>query len=501
MKFFEPTEKRTTIAVYAFLVALFCVVCVMVGMNIKAILKLLVFLFEIVKPIIYGFIIAFLFHPLVRFIETRILGNRKEKKAGFRHFLSVLIAYGVVLALIVLFCITVIPQILDNYDGLERQFWEYIEIFRNKTAEFVNSTSNSESIYLYYETSAEYRKELSDNLFAVTLRNFDGVQYAAKSTSVILEVRDIFDDILTAVGELISSSVPNLFDSAVAVVTETKNIIIGIFISLYFLLGEKKHIKRISFVFKAWLPKKAYDTLAWLLGKAKNIFRNYIVVRLLDGVIIGLLMYVCLFVLRVGEYRVFLSVLIGVASFFPFIGAVFGISAGTVLMLFVDVQSALIYLIVAVVLNLLDSRYIEPLLNSGRNEYALPAIWVFAAIVIMGGFFGVVGILIGIPLFAFIYSIIKELSEKKLLKIKLSADTRDYFAVETSKNKQNSTADDALDMRTYYDERREAELENADTAKKAVSKLTGVFKRKKKKSVESPERDKTEDDSSDKNKD
>lgn len=498
MKFFEPTQKRTTIAVYAFLVALFCVLCVIVGINIKAVFGVLGFLFDVVKPIIYGFVIAFLFHPLVRFIEIRILGNRKEKKAGFRHFLSVLIAYGAVLALIVLFCVTVIPQILDNYDELERQFWEYIEIFRNKTAEFVNSTSKSESIYLYYETSEEYRKELSDNLFAVTLRNFDGVQYAAKSTSIILEVRDIFDDTLTAVGELISSSLPNLFSSAVTVVTETKNVIIGIFISLYFLLGEKKHINRISFVLKAWLPKKMYNTLRWLVGKAKNIFRNYIVVRLLDGVIIGILMYVCLFVLRVGEYRVFLSVLMGVASFFPFIGAVFGISAGAVLMLFVDVQSALIYLIVSVVLNLLDSRYIEPLLNSGKNEYALPAIWVFVAIVVMGGVFGVVGILIGIPLFAFIYSVVKELCEKKLLKINLSADTRDYFAVENTKNAQNGTTDDALDMRTYYDEKREAELENADTAKKAVSKLAGVFKRKKRKKVAKNEK---EDDASDKNKD
>ncbi len=479
MKFFEPNRKRTTIAVYAFLVALFCVLCVMIGINIKSIFKFLGFLFDVVKPIIYGFVIAFLFHPLVGFIETQVLGNRREKRAGFRHFLSVMLAYIVVFALIVLFCATVIPQILDNYDGLEKQFWEYIEVFRNKTAEFVNSTSSSESIYLYVDTSAEYRKELSDNLFAITLRNFDGVQYAAKSTSIILEIRDIFDGVVTAVGELISSSLPNLFNSAVTVVNETKNIIIGIFISLYFLLGERKHMKRIGFVLKAWLPKKIYKTIVWLLGKAKNIFRNYIVVRLLDGVVIGILMYVCLFILRVGEYRVFLSVLIGVASFFPFVGAIFGIFAGTVLMLFVDVQSAFIYLIVSVVLNLLDSRYIEPLLNSGRNEYALPAIWVFAAIVIMGGFFGVVGILIGIPLFAFIYSIVKELCEKKLIKAGLSADTRDYFAIERSDSVKSDIPDDALDMRTYYDEKREAEQENADTAKKAVSKLAGVFKRKK----------------------
>lgn len=495
MKFFEPNEKRNTVAVYVFLVALFSVFCVIIGINIRLLPKLAAFLYEIIKPILYGFIIAFLMHPIVRFIETKVLGNRKEKKAGVRHLLSVIIAYVVVIALIFLFCVTAIPQIIENYDIFEKQFWDYIDIFRNKTAELVNSTSRGESIYLYTDIPPEMREGISDDLFSITLRGFDGTQYSAKSTSIILEVRDIFDDTLTAIGEMISSSLPTLFSSAVTVLTETKNILIGIFVSLYFLLGERKHIKRISFVLKAWLPKKAYTRVVWLANKAKNIFRDYITVRILDGFIIGLLMYICLFIFQV-DYRIFLAVLMGVASFFPFIGPIIGISAGTLLMLFVDFKSALVYLIISVVLNLLDSRYVEPVLNSGRDEYTLPAIWVFAAIVIMGGFFGVVGILIGIPLFAFIYSIIKDLCEKKLAEAKLSTDTRDYFGIEAAKGKNagNETADDALDMRTYYDERRETEIENADTAKEALSKLTGVFKRKKEKLLRKRKK-KTEDNS------
>ena len=84
MKFFEPNEKRTTVAVYAFLVALFCVLCVIIGINIYQLPKALSYVYEIVKPIIYGLIIAFLMHPIVSFFEKKVLISRKEKKIGFR---------------------------------------------------------------------------------------------------------------------------------------------------------------------------------------------------------------------------------------------------------------------------------------------------------------------------------------------------------------------------------------------------------------------------------
>ncbi len=440
MKFFEPNQKRTTVAVYVFLVALFCVICVIIGANIGVVAGALSFVYEVVKPIIYGFVIAFLMHPIVRFIETKILGNRKEKKIGFRHFLSVILAYVIVLALIFLFCVTAIPQIVNNYGIFVDKFVSSVDDLRNKTAELINSTSNAESIYLYREIDPALAMDVTEDLFTVTLRNFDASTLSASSSSVIVEVRRIFDDALNAIGEMISSSLPNLFSSAVTVITETKNMIIGLFLSLYFLLGERKHIKRISYVLKAWFPKKIYTVFVWLAEKSKNIFRDYITVRLLDGIIIGMLMFICLFIFKT-PFAVLLAVFVGIASFFPFIGPMIGIVFGTLILLLIEAKYALLFLIVSVVLNLLDSRYIEPILNAGRGEHTLPAVWVFAAIIIMGGFFGVVGVLIGIPFFALLHSIIGELSKKRLEAKGISSQTIDYFEngeinEKTDKNKK-----------------------------------------------------------------
>jgi hypothetical protein len=180
----------------------------------------------------------------------------------------------------------------------------------------------------------------------------------------------------------------------------------------------------------------------------------------------------------------------GVSSFFPFIGTPIGMGIGTLILLLIDIKYAILYLVVTVVISILDSRFIEPLISTGRAEHTLPSIWVFTAIIVMGGLFGIVGVLVGIPIFAFIYAVMKEYSGKRLRTKELSDDTRDYFVVETGKTIDDPDSD-VIDMRNYYDERRETESEIADNARKQFSKIKGVFKRKDKKSSDEPD-DKSE---------
>lgn len=491
MKFFEPNEKRNTIAAYSFFVAIFCVICVIIGINIGNIVSALGFIFDVIKPILYGLIISFLMHPIVHFIEYDILGNRKEKKIGFRHFISVIIAYIVVIALIVIFVLTAIPQIVNTYEIFVDSFFEYIEEFRNDTADFINSRSRHEAIYIFHDVTPDLKSGVEEELFSVTLRNFDGASYGAGSSSGIQEVIEIFDDVLTSIGDIISSSLPNLVSSASTFFSEAANIVIGLFVSLYILLGERKHAKRLDFLLKGWLPKKMYVNVRWIMDKCKNIFRDYIAVRLLDGIIIGLLTFICLFAFQIpNDYEVLLAVIMGVSSFFPFVGTPIGMGVGTLILLLIDIKYAILYLIVTAVISILDSRFIEPLISTGRAEHTLPPIWVFTAIIVMGGLFGIVGILVGIPIFAFIYAVMKEYSGKRLRAKELSDDTRDYFVVETGKTIDDPDSD-VIDMRNYYDERRETESEIADNARKQFSKIKGVFKRKDKSDSDEPD-DKTE---------
>ncbi len=504
MKFFEPNEKRNTVAAYILIVALFCVLCVIIGVNIGYIPVLFSYVFEVIKPILYGFAITFLLHPLVKFTENRILRNKKEKKAGLRHLLSVIIVYVTVIAVVSLFAVAVIPEIIDNYDTFRKSLTEYINAFQNKTAEFIGESSG-EYVYVYYDIIPDLRKNVTDNVFAFTLRDNQGFMLSANSSSVKQDVRELFDSILSAVGKALTDSLPGLFSSAMTVLTEAKNFIIGLFLSLYFLLGEEKHVSRLRHILKTWLPDKIYSRVVWLTNKAKNIFRDYIVVRLIDGIIMGILVFICLLIFQT-PLSVLLALLMGFSSLFPFIGPIFGISIGFLVMLLIDVRYAFVFLTVTLLLNIIDSNYIEPLLNAGRNRDRLAAVWVFFAIVVMGGLFGLFGILLGIPIFAFIYAVFREFCEKRLREKALPVRTEDYFTVKsapaTEKTADSSEASvpEITDMTQYFTEKKdETEVYNEMRKKISVgsdklrkffgkiktffssikNRIAGIFKRKK----------------------
>lgn len=496
MKFFEPNEKRNTIAVYVFLVSLFGVLCVILGINIRVVPRIFGFLFDIIKPIIYGFIIAFALHPMVNFAETRVFAKWKEKRLGLRRIVSVVLVFAVVILLIVLFCLTVIPEIVSNYDTLTLQFLDFADNFRNKTTELVGMMPGSGSIYVYYDVPEYYKHLPSDSMFAVSLGRSDGLTFGAGSTSIQQEVREFFNGIFGSLSVIVGDAIPTIFSSAVVFINEAKNVLIGVIISLYFLIGERRYVKKIASSLRAWLPNNVYRYLMWLVEKGKNIFRDYIIVRILDCFIVGILTFLGLFIFRT-PYALFLSVIMGVSSIFPFIGPIIGITLGALIVMIVNIKYLIVYLAVTVFINLMDSRYVEPFLNySGHNHHELAAIWVFAAIVIMGGFFGPVGVLIGIPLFAFIYSIVKEISEKALKHKGLSELTSSYFIMRSPKKAiaEEGESDEEVhipDMETYFAEKKEEDTETylkvkanmSDkyaSVKKIFARVRGVFKRKKK---------------------
>lgn len=459
MRFFEPNEKRTTVSVYVFLVGLFTIFCVMVGLNFDLVLKFIGGFFEIIRPIIYGFIIAFALYPAVRFIEkTAFKRFRCGKK--LKHTLSVLIVYLLLIMLLLMFFLVSIPEVIANIDDLQIKVNEFVEGFQNTTVDIL--TPGKANVIVYFDVSEYNRLDPSDDLFSFTLRNMSGMQLNAKSQSMTEDVKELFDKIVNSIGDMLSNSIPVIFTSAMEVLNETKNIVIGVIISLYFILGEKKHRQFLSTLGSVWIPKKPYRILLWFIEKTKNIFRDYIVVRLLDCMIMGALSFVCLFVFQT-PFAMLLSMILGVASFFPFIGPIIGIMIGSLIVLIIDVRYMLVFLIVAVLLNIIDLRYIEPMLNAGKHLSSLSAIWVFTAIILMGGFFGAVGVVIGIPLFAFFYSLLKEKAEVRLQNAGLATETSEWYVSKTIGGAQaidNPDEDtdvlEGTDMESFFAERDDA---------------------------------------------
>ena len=484
MKFFEPNDKRTTVAVYIFLVALFCVLCVIFGINIHFVPIVFGYIMNIIRPIIYGLILAFVLSPLVKFTEEKLLRKRKEKRLGFKRVLSVIIVYATLLSLVALFCVTAIPDIAQNYDSFMLMFTDSVEVFQGKVAELFSMLPGADSAYAYRNVMPDLRKSVSENIFSDTLRNVGGFEIISRSATQN-EVKEIFGQLAESVKKWVTDSLPSIFSSAMVIITGAKNVLLAIVLSIYFLICEEFLVTYISKISKAWLPNGAYKRLSWIFEKCKQIFRDYIVVRGLDCISVGILTFTCLAIFRT-PYASFLSAIIGFASFFPFIGPIVGILFGTLIIMIVNFKYLIIFLAVAIGINLLDSRYIEPLLSAGKQD-TLSAFWVFTSIIVMGGFFGLVGILIGIPLFAFIYAVIKELAEERLRKKGLSENTFDWFVSTPIPVPENAEVqgDDVKDIKEYYTEKQADDEEDYQKMKeslnKAYSSAKGFFEKFKKK--------------------
>ena len=240
-----------------------------------------------------------------------------------------------------------------------------------------------------------------------------------------MEVQEMIDNIVQGITTAFKNALPGMISEAWNILVGAKNVLLGLIISVYFCVCQKSIIGNFTKLLRTWMPNKTYRMTSWLVTKAKGIFKDYVVVRVLDSLIVALITFIGLLILR-NPYALLLSVVIGVSALIPFIGPVIGIALCTFIMFFVGIGYAIGFGAVMVGVQLLDDRIIEPLLNRGYSQHRLAGIWVFSAIVIMSGLFGMAGFLFGIPLFAFIYSVVKDWSEKRLRRSGHAIDTESY---------------------------------------------------------------------------
>ena len=118
-RFFIHTENGLTISVYALIVGLFLVLCVILGLNIHLVPVALEILLGVISPLLYGFLIAFMISPCVSFIEKKIFNKWRSKHLGLKRILSILLAYLLIASVIVVATIFMVPQVIDTYNELE----------------------------------------------------------------------------------------------------------------------------------------------------------------------------------------------------------------------------------------------------------------------------------------------------------------------------------------------------------------------------------------------
>ncbi|MGO5053611.1 AI-2E family transporter [Lachnospiraceae bacterium LCP25S3_G4] len=350
----------------------------------------------ILKPILYGLVIAYLLHPIVNAVECRITPflKTKIKKDDVVHKVArgigIAIALIITMALIVTLCNMVIPE-------LYKSIRDMIYTVPDQMNSWVDKLSAIET---------------DQSTLGILLRNVakQGTEYFQNWMKT---------DLLKQTNILMSS----LTVGVVSFVSEVLNVVIGIIISVYVLTSKELfsgQCKKI--VYAIMSPEHANMTLH-ITRKSNEIFGGFIIGKILDSLIIGVICFLCLTLLKM-PYTLLVSVIVGVTNVIPFFGPYIGAVPSAILILLDNPMKGIYFIIFILILQQVDGNIIGPKILG--DSTGLSAFWVVFSILLGGGLFGFVGMIIGVPTFAVIYYIVGMIIDQKLEKKKLPTESMEY---------------------------------------------------------------------------
>ena len=350
---------------------------------------------DTLKPILYGLAIAYLLNPVVKQIDRWLIPqlNKKmtlEKAQKVSRSVGVLTSLVMLLALILALCNMLIPE-------LYKSIRDMVYTLPGQISDVVEKITS-------IQTDKSPAGIMARNLLE---QGSDALQ------------NWIRQDLLTKVNEVMS----NLTVGLINFVSEILNFLIGLIVSIYILFSKETFSAQSKKIVYAVFRTDHANMILHLTKKSNEIFGGFIIGKIIDSMIIGVLCFFGLTILKM-PYILLISVIVGVTNVIPFFGPYIGAIPSAILILLNDPIKGIYFLIFILVLQQLDGNVIGPKILG--NSTGLSAFWVVFSILVGGGLFGFVGMIMGVPTFAVIYYIITMLVNHMLEKKKLPLLTSQY---------------------------------------------------------------------------
>ena len=329
----------------------------------------------ILMPFIYGAVIAYLLKPVCNCVEDFLRRLLPEKMGTAANMLAVTVSLLFGILVVYALIMMIVPQLITSVTTL-------YYTARNNLNDFVDWASHQEII-------ASNQKLLD---FIET--SYDNLQ-------------DTLDNIVRT--KLVPSMQSLLSGAALGVmsfVTFLKNIVIGLIVSVYLLASRKKFGQQGKLILYSLVKPRWANLIMEEIRYADRMFGGFINGKILDSAIIGVLCYIACLIFKFPS-ALLVSVIIGVTNVIPFFGPFIGAIPATLLILIQNPIKALWFVLFVLVLQQVDGNIIGPKILG--NTTGLSSFWVLFAILLFGGLWGFVGMIIGVPLFAVIYDVIKKL--------------------------------------------------------------------------------------------
>ena len=369
------------------------ILCAFVLFKMPVIISVLKGITEILKPFLYGVVFAYLLAPLCNKIEEKlfqIFPKAKPKERRFICFIAIVISLCVAIAVIWLIIMMIIPQVWDSVMKIIQMVPQKLIVVNNWIEHMLE---NQPELQAYFE---EFSSQAESNIDS--LLNVDTIQ---------------------KVQSIINSLSVQLF----GVLGVVKNIFLGLLISAYLLGSRKLFGAQAGLILHGVFSDKWAKIIEEEIRYTDKMFNGFLVGKIIDSAIIGLLCFAGTSIMGF-EAPAFISVIIGITNIIPFFGPFIGAIPCGLLLLLENPMHCLYFIIFIFVLQQLDGNVIGPKILG--NTTGVSSFWVLFAILLFGGMWGVVGMVIGVPLFAVIYDIIRKLVYRGLRKHKRESMITDY---------------------------------------------------------------------------
>lgn len=239
------------------------------------------------------------------------------------------------------------------------------------------------------------------------LAKFDIEIEALKEFTVDWE--KVFKDLSTYLKE--GNVINTATDVGTAAASTVMNTFLGLVVAVY-VLAQKERIGRFTRrCIDAFLPKRASSAISRVASMASETFSSFVAGQLADSCILGILCYICMLIFRF-PYPEVISVVIGVTSLVPMVGSFIGEVIGALLILIVSPLKALLFVIMVLAIQQVDGAFIYPRIVG--KSVGLPGVAVFCAVIVGGNIAGVLGAVMGVPVCAVLYALLKEAVASRL---------------------------------------------------------------------------------------
>lgn len=359
-------ENRNTI----FLIT-YAIVLIVALLNMNATMSFLGWVFAILNPFIIGLVIAFVINIIMTKLETNVFKFLDKPKFKLWHKMK----RGVCLALSFLLIILVFTALIFF---IGPQLAESIRVLSSNIPSYIN-----------------YLQQLTNDLLA----HFD--MTAADLGIFAINWKDVF----TKAADFLANVSPGVLTFASGFTSAIFNFFMGLIFAIYLLTGKEKLILDFKRLLYAYLPESKVNTFLNVGDMTNSIFTSFVVGQLTEAVILGTMYFIGTSIFRM-PYAPLISVIMAVCSLIPMFGPIIGAVPSAFILLMVNPNLAIIFVVMAVVFQQIEGNFIYPRVVG--SSVGLPGIWVLFAILVGDSLLGGFGMILAVPVASVLYALVKK---------------------------------------------------------------------------------------------